>query len=177
MEAVKAEPGLGEHGQQVPRGWSGPAGLRVMVVDDDPLCLKVVEQMLRRCTYDVHTCNNAASALQLLREKRHGFDLVLSDVYMPGACVRARGPGWRGGARASRARARSGARKARRAAPRSGPLALPSPLPGAGGCKAVERWAQPAGCVDQRPCTHGGQQQGGGGRAAPCSPTRAQAAC
>ena len=28
-----------------------PNGLRVMVVDDDPLCLKVVEQMLRRCSY------------------------------------------------------------------------------------------------------------------------------
>lgn len=66
-----------------------PSGLRVMVVDDDPLCLKVVEQMLKRCTYQVHTCTNAASALQLLREKRHGFDLVLSDVYMPGAPPRA----------------------------------------------------------------------------------------
>ena len=62
-----------------------PSGLRVMVVDDDPLCLKVVEQMLKRCAYRVHTCNNAASALELLRDKaRHHFDLVLSDVYMPG---------------------------------------------------------------------------------------------
>jgi hypothetical protein len=74
---------------------SFPSGLRVMVVDDDPLCLKVVEQMLKRCSYNVHTCNNAASALELLRAKRHGFDLVLSDVYMPGA--RRRGGG--GGAR------------------------------------------------------------------------------
>jgi two-component response regulator (ARR-B family) len=65
-----------------------PSGLRVMVVDDDPLCLKVVEQMLKRCTYQVHTCNNAASALELLRDKRHGFDLVLSDVHMPGAAPR-----------------------------------------------------------------------------------------
>lgn len=61
-----------------------PSGLRVMVVDDDPLCLRVVEQMLKRCSYQVLTCNNAASALELLREKRNGFDLVLSDVYMPG---------------------------------------------------------------------------------------------
>jgi CheY-like chemotaxis protein len=28
-----------------------PAGLRVLVVDDDALCLKVVEHMLRRCNY------------------------------------------------------------------------------------------------------------------------------
>ena len=28
-----------------------PSGLRIMAVDDDPLCLKVVEQMLKRCDY------------------------------------------------------------------------------------------------------------------------------
>lgn len=28
-----------------------PAGLKVLVVDDDALCLKVVEHMLRRCNY------------------------------------------------------------------------------------------------------------------------------
>lgn len=29
-----------------------PSGLRVLVVDDDPLCLKVVGHMLRRCNYE-----------------------------------------------------------------------------------------------------------------------------
>ncbi len=44
---VKAEPENHATGQ-----WSNfPAGLRLLVVDDDPLCLKVVEQMLRRCNY------------------------------------------------------------------------------------------------------------------------------
>ena len=85
-----------------------PNGLRVLVVDDDPLCLKVIEQMLRRCNYEgdescdvayiclkrlfndhcavaVLTCATAAAALEQLRDKSHGFDLVLSDVYMPGA--------------------------------------------------------------------------------------------
>lgn len=28
-----------------------PAGLRVLVVDDDFACLRIVEQMLRRCSY------------------------------------------------------------------------------------------------------------------------------
>jgi len=28
-----------------------PEGLRVVVVDDDPLCLRVVERMLIRCSY------------------------------------------------------------------------------------------------------------------------------
>lgn len=29
-----------------------PAGLRVLVVDDDVICLRVVEQMLRKCMYN-----------------------------------------------------------------------------------------------------------------------------
>ena len=29
-----------------------PIGLRVLVVDDDPLCLKIVEKMLKRCQYE-----------------------------------------------------------------------------------------------------------------------------
>ncbi len=28
-----------------------PAGLRVLVVDDDITCLRILEQMLRRCLY------------------------------------------------------------------------------------------------------------------------------
>lgn len=58
-------------------------GLKVMVVDDDPLCLKVVEHMLRRCSYTVTTCPNGVTALEMLRDKSQHFDLVLSDVYMP----------------------------------------------------------------------------------------------
>jgi len=29
-----------------------PAGLRVMVVDDDPTCLRILERMLRVCLYE-----------------------------------------------------------------------------------------------------------------------------
>lgn len=29
-----------------------PAGLRVLVVDDDPTCLKILEKMLRNCLYE-----------------------------------------------------------------------------------------------------------------------------
>ncbi|EFJ40943.1 ARR-B family transcription factor, partial [Volvox carteri f. nagariensis] len=59
-----------------------PAGLRLLVVDDDPLCLKVVEQMLRKCSYDVTTCTNATMALNLLRDKSTEYDLVLSDSFL-----------------------------------------------------------------------------------------------
>ena len=82
-----------------------PAGLRVMVVDDDELCLKLVQTMLQKCNYEgmpahclggrseshdkfltilVTTFNNATEALEVLRRRVPEFDLVLSDVYMPG---------------------------------------------------------------------------------------------
>ncbi|KAK6790755.1 hypothetical protein RDI58_009836 [Solanum bulbocastanum] len=60
-----------------------PVGLRVLVVDDDVVCLRIIEQMLRRCNYSVTTCTQAMVALNLLREKRETFDIVLSDVHMP----------------------------------------------------------------------------------------------
>lgn len=60
-----------------------PVGLRVLVVDDDIVCLRIIEQMLRKCKYSVTTCTQATVALNLLRERRGTFDIVLSDVHMP----------------------------------------------------------------------------------------------
>lgn len=60
-----------------------PVGLRVLVVDDDVTCLRILEQMLRRCRYQVTTCSQATVALNLLRERKGCFDVVLSDVHMP----------------------------------------------------------------------------------------------
>eukprot|EP00249_Psilotum_nudum_P020497 c27730_g1_i5 orf=620-1030(+) len=60
-----------------------PAGLRVLVVDDDPICLLMLETLLRRCLYQVTTCAQAIKALSMLRENRDKFDLIISDVCMP----------------------------------------------------------------------------------------------
>ncbi|KAF7813550.1 two-component response regulator ARR2-like [Senna tora] len=60
-----------------------PAGLRVLVVDDDPTCLMILEKMLRTCLYQVTKCTRAENALSLLRENKNGFDIVISDVHMP----------------------------------------------------------------------------------------------
>ncbi|XP_043695352.1 two-component response regulator ORR21-like isoform X2 [Telopea speciosissima] len=60
-----------------------PVGLRVLVVDDDIICLRILEQMLRKCMYLVTTCSQATIALNLLRERKGSFDVVISDVYMP----------------------------------------------------------------------------------------------
>ncbi|CAM8979518.1 unnamed protein product [Rhodiola kirilowii] len=60
-----------------------PAGLRVLVVDDDPTCLLILERMLKSCLYEVTKCNRAEKALSLLRENKNGYDVVISDVHMP----------------------------------------------------------------------------------------------
>ncbi|XP_008812974.2 two-component response regulator ORR21-like isoform X1 [Phoenix dactylifera] len=60
-----------------------PAGMRVLVVDDDVTCLRILEHMLQRCRYNVTTCCQATKALSLLRERKGGYDVVISDVHMP----------------------------------------------------------------------------------------------
>lgn len=60
-----------------------PVGMRVLAVDDDPTCLKVLENLLRKCNYHVTITNQAITALKMLRENKDQFDLVISDVHMP----------------------------------------------------------------------------------------------
>ncbi|EFJ17152.1 hypothetical protein SELMODRAFT_115021 [Selaginella moellendorffii] len=60
-----------------------PTGLKVLVVDDDPCCLTLLERMLRECKYAVTTCSRATAALTILRERKESFDVVISDVHMP----------------------------------------------------------------------------------------------
>ncbi|CAA6658628.1 unnamed protein product [Spirodela intermedia] len=73
--------GLSKTDEDVPDQF--PAGLRVLVVDDDMTCLKILDQMLRKCDYNVTVCPRATSALSILRERKSSFDLVISDVHMP----------------------------------------------------------------------------------------------
>lgn len=60
-----------------------PVGMEVLAVDDDPICLKLLETLLRKCRYHVTTTSQAIGALNLLREDKDKFDLVISDVHMP----------------------------------------------------------------------------------------------
>lgn len=53
---------------------------RVLVVDDDPLNLSIIEQILQE-TYDVTTCASPMEALSYLDVYR--WDLIISDVMMP----------------------------------------------------------------------------------------------
>ncbi|XP_077238287.1 two-component response regulator ARR14-like [Tasmannia lanceolata] len=60
-----------------------PVGMRVLAVDDDPSCLKILENLLRKCLYEVTVTQEAVTALKLLRENKDKFDIVISDVNMP----------------------------------------------------------------------------------------------
>ncbi|GLT25398.1 hypothetical protein SLA2020_005290 [Shorea laevis] len=60
-----------------------PMGMRVLAVDDDLTCLKLLENLLRKCQYQVTSTTQANKALEMLRENKNKFDLVISDVNMP----------------------------------------------------------------------------------------------
>ncbi|KAL1210392.1 Two-component response regulator ARR10 [Cardamine amara subsp. amara] len=60
-----------------------PVGMRVLAVDDDQTCLRILQNLLHRCQYHVTTTNQAQTALELLRDNKNKFDLVISDVDMP----------------------------------------------------------------------------------------------
>lgn len=65
-----------------------PAGLRVLVVDDDPLCLKVVEHMLKRCKYAGELRAAAAPLPCILRNPRpREMDWVSCSRCLPQAGV------------------------------------------------------------------------------------------
>lgn len=58
------------------------AGLRLLIVDDEPMFLRSL-QMLLRTTHDVTACKDAADALALLASTPTRFDAVLCDLSMP----------------------------------------------------------------------------------------------
>ncbi|XWS31775.1 hypothetical protein CRYUN_Cryun23aG0105000 [Craigia yunnanensis] len=60
-----------------------PAGLKILIVDDDRTCLLVLERMLRKLLYQVTKCQLARDALALIREDKNRFDIVICDLNMP----------------------------------------------------------------------------------------------
>ncbi len=56
--------------------------LRVLVVDDDPLVLRVLQDVLRAQGCETSTAGNADRALALL--DGNSYDLIVSDIRMPG---------------------------------------------------------------------------------------------
>ncbi|KAL9225293.1 hypothetical protein vseg_001237 [Gypsophila vaccaria] len=57
--------------------------VRILVVDDDKICLAVIASVLKLFNYEVVTINCPLEALSNLRMNPDSFDIVLSDVHMP----------------------------------------------------------------------------------------------
>jgi DNA-binding NtrC family response regulator len=55
---------------------------RILIVDDDPAVLRILELLLRQADYAVEACDSAEHALSVVG--RRNVDLVLADVRMPG---------------------------------------------------------------------------------------------
>ncbi|KAI0510755.1 hypothetical protein KFK09_011364 [Dendrobium nobile] len=57
-----------------------PAGLRVFVINEDSVALRMLEKMLLQCGYEVTISDCPLQALELLRAKIGNYDIVLIDV-------------------------------------------------------------------------------------------------
>lgn len=62
----------------------------VLLVDDDPVTLRAVEQLLKKAGYRVSTALSGKEAMHILEASRTSssctpVDLILTDVLMPGA--------------------------------------------------------------------------------------------
>lgn len=58
------------------------AAPRILVVDDEPIIAQLITDVLSGDGYDVDTASDGLVALE--RIHRHAYDLILSDLRMPG---------------------------------------------------------------------------------------------
>ena len=57
---------------------------RILIVDDEPALLGVMEQYLRRIGYEVAACGSGKQAWELFESNPEAFSMVLADITMPG---------------------------------------------------------------------------------------------
>jgi len=63
---------------------SGLQGLRVLVVEDNPINLLVAETLLTQWGMEVTSAEDGWTAVNLVEAQPDAFDVVLMDVHMPG---------------------------------------------------------------------------------------------
>ncbi len=54
---------------------------KILVVDDSPFTLKVIDDMLRKLNYEVTTADNGATACVHIESNL--FDMIITDLHMP----------------------------------------------------------------------------------------------
>ncbi|MGA8180066.1 MAG: response regulator [Desulfobacterales bacterium] len=64
------------------RKTSGPAGRKILVVDDNAIVLHVISCIMKDADYEVIAVRGGAAALDALR--RQDFELLITDLVMPG---------------------------------------------------------------------------------------------
>ncbi|GAB6146741.1 hybrid sensor histidine kinase/response regulator [Desulfocicer niacini] len=57
---------------------------RILMVDDEPAILAVSQELLEKRGYKVNTCLSSTQALDFFKSDPHAFDLVITDMTMPG---------------------------------------------------------------------------------------------
>jgi CheY-like chemotaxis protein len=57
---------------------------RILVVDDEPMVRALIARALSDEGYEVVTVTNGRAALEAAREAEVGFDLIVTNNYMPG---------------------------------------------------------------------------------------------
>jgi CheY-like chemotaxis protein len=57
---------------------------RILVIDDDPTVVRIVERMLTRVGYEVESCNSGEEGLRAIAQNPERYDLAMVDMEMPG---------------------------------------------------------------------------------------------
>lgn len=57
--------------------------MKILLADDDAFTLSIIASYLEGEGYDVVTVNNGWEALQKIEEEDEGFDMIVSDIFMP----------------------------------------------------------------------------------------------
>lgn len=83
LPAGDAEPGSDDAAAPQPASLA-PMRARVLLVEDERAVRLVVERSLQRIGFEVVSVSDATDALEMLREQGGGFDLLISDLVMPG---------------------------------------------------------------------------------------------
>jgi excisionase family DNA binding protein len=60
------------------------AAKRILLIDDDAIVLRTMTKFLQRAGYHVEPANNGEEAVAKVRTGRPDFDLIITDVRMPG---------------------------------------------------------------------------------------------